>query len=79
VPARKAVVGCPPPYVLTSKLIAKRKPRKRAKTDGDEEEERVFEIDTYSLPYMGPYPSDAVRVNTVRYTPTQGTLRSVFD
>jgi intron-binding protein aquarius len=36
----------------------------------------VFEVDTYSLPYMGPYPSDAVRVNTVRYTPTQGMFSS---
>jgi hypothetical protein len=38
-----------------------------------EEEEQVFEVDTYTLPYMGPYPSDAFRVNSVRYTPTQGT------
>ena len=78
VPARKAVQGCPPPYVLTTKSIAKRNPRKRAKRDtADEEEEQVFEIDTYSLPYMGPYPSDTVRVNSVRYTPTQGTLFTV--
>jgi intron-binding protein aquarius len=73
VPANKSVKGCPPPYVLASKTVAKRKPRKRAKTDADEEEEQVFEVNTYSLPYMGPYPSDAVRVNQVRYTPTQGT------
>ena len=71
VPARKAVQGCPPPYVLTSKSLAKRKPRKRVKTDADEDQEQIFEVDTYTLPYMGPYPSDAVRVNSVRYTPTQ--------
>jgi hypothetical protein len=74
VPAKKAIQGCPPPYVLTTKSIAKRKPRKRVKTDNtDEDEEQVFEVDTYTLPYMGPYPSDTVRVNSVRYTPTQGT------
>ena len=74
VPARKAVQGCPPPYVLTTKSIVKRKPQKRAKTDHAQDgEEQVFEVDTYTLPYMGPYPSDAVRVNSVRYTPTQGT------
>jgi len=47
------------------------------KTDVEGEEEQVFEVDTYSLPYMGPYPSDVLRVNTVRYTPTQGTLLSI--
>jgi intron-binding protein aquarius len=74
VPVRKSVQGCPPPYVLKSKSIAKQKPRKRAKTDNaNEEEEQVFEVDTYTLPYMGPYPSDAIRVNSIRYTPTQGT------
>lgn len=73
VPAKKSIEGCPPPYVLTSKSVTKRKPRKRAKTDVEDEEEKVLEVDTYSLPYMGPYPSDAVRVNSVRYTPTQGT------
>ena len=73
VPARNSIQGCQPPYVLTSKSIAKRKPRKRVKTDVEGEEEQVFEVDTYSLPYMGPYPSDVLRVNTVRYTPTQGT------
>lgn len=46
------------------------------KTD-DGEEEQIFEVDTYALPYMGPYPSDVLRVNTVRYTPTQGTCRLV--
>jgi len=71
VPARKRMEGCPPPYVLTLKSAAKRKPKKRAKTDGDEEEEQVFEVDTYTLPYMGPYPSDALRVNKIRFTPTQ--------
>lgn len=78
VPARKSVQGCPPPYVLTSKSIAKQKPRKRAKADNaDEEEEQVFEVDTYALPYMGPYPFDAVRVNSIRYTPTQGTPSTI--
>jgi len=54
--------------------MTKQKPRKRAKVDVEEGEEQVFEANTYTLPYMGPYPSDAVRVNSIRYTPTQGTL-----
>ena len=59
--------------MLASKSIAKRKPQKRSKTEiEDKEDEEIFEVDTYSIPYMGPYPSDAVRVNTVRYTPSQG-------
>jgi len=48
------------------------------KTDTEGEEEQVFEVDTYSLPYMGPYPSDVLRVNTVRYTPTQGTSLPIY-
>jgi len=49
----------------------KRKATKGRKADS---EEKVIEVDSYSLSYQGPYPSDAVRVNTVRYTPTQGAL-----
>ena len=71
-PAGKAIPGCSPPYVLTSKSIAKRKTQKRVKTEIEDEDEEIFEVDTYSIPYMGPYPSDALRVNTVRYTPSQG-------
>jgi len=71
VPAVKAVESCPPPYILIQKTIAKRKPRKRAKTEAQEEVEEVLVADTYSLPYMGPYPSDVVRKNHIRFTPTQ--------
>ena len=73
VPASTEVEGCPPPYVLTSRSIPKRRTRKNANTDNNHHaEKRVYEVDTYSLPYMGPYPSDIVRVNAVRYTPAQG-------
>jgi hypothetical protein len=71
--AKKAVMGTPPPYVLASKSLAKRKAKKRAKLEDEEEEEQVYEIDTYSLPYEGPYPSDKIRVNHIPFTPTQGT------
>jgi intron-binding protein aquarius len=70
--ANKAVKGAPPPYVLTSKSLAKRKAKKRAKLEDAEEEEQVYEVDTYSLPYEGPYQSDKIRVNHIPFTPTQG-------
>lgn len=59
--------------MLTSKSLAKRKAKKRAKLDDAEEEEQVYEIDTYTLPYGGPYPTDKIRVNHIPFTPTQGT------
>jgi intron-binding protein aquarius len=76
--ARKEIQGCPPPYVLTSKVVSERKPWKRTKMDVDNEGEQILEVDTYSLPYMGPYPSDVVRANNVRYTPAQGIVLFKF-
>jgi hypothetical protein len=71
--ANKSVKGAPPPYVLTSKSLTKRKAKKRAKLEDPEEEEQVYEVDTYTLPYEGPYPSDKIRVNHIPFTPTQGS------
>jgi intron-binding protein aquarius len=73
VTANKSVQGCLPPYILTSKSLAKRKPKKRAHLEVDgNEEDQMYEVDTYTLPYEGPYPTDRVRVNTIPFTATQG-------
>jgi intron-binding protein aquarius len=70
VPVRKNIDGCPPPYVLTQYSQTRSRARKNPKPE-DWWEEKFFEVDTYSLPYMGPYPADVPRRNHIRYTPTQ--------
>lgn len=78
-PDAQAESSFPPPYVLehagTDVLpIPKQgKKRRRDQPDGPEPAQPVesFKVSTYQPPNNGPYPSDAPKLNTVRFTPAQ--------
>ncbi|KAF2167911.1 hypothetical protein M409DRAFT_22057 [Zasmidium cellare ATCC 36951] len=70
----------PPPYVLeaTSSQPAPPPPksgkkRRRDQPDGPDPvpTAETFRVSTYNPPNMGPYPTDAPKLNGVRFTPTQ--------
>nr|POE89766.1 intron-binding protein aquarius [Quercus suber] len=69
----------PPPYVLQSKGAAPppsakpSKKRRRDQPDGPEPAPAVesVKVTTYQPPNMGPYPTDTIKVNGVRFTPSQ--------
>ncbi|KAK5108344.1 hypothetical protein LTR62_008373 [Meristemomyces frigidus] len=69
----------PPPYVLESvgvePVSASRKSKKRRhdQPDGPEPAKAIesVRVSTYTPPSSGPYPTDAPKVNAVRFTPSQ--------
>lgn len=69
----------PPPYMLESAVSepapAPRpsKKRRRDQPDGPEAPPaaETVRVTTYQPPNNGPYPSDAPKLNTIRFTPTQ--------
>jgi intron-binding protein aquarius len=69
----------PPPYVLESvdsrppSPPPKSKKRRRDQPDGPEPAPaaETFKVSTYKPANTGPYPMDAPRLNSVRFTPTQ--------
>ncbi|KAI5293203.1 hypothetical protein KEM52_005749 [Ascosphaera acerosa] len=70
-----------PPFVLTTAPRAdqseqqQHKPsRKRRRAAADEPatpDARTISVSTYDTPSQGPYPTDALQLNTVRFTPAQ--------
>jgi intron-binding protein aquarius len=66
-----------PPYILqTSGQISAKHPsnpkkRRREQMEQEEPATNLVRVSTYKPPNNGPYPADAPRVNTVRFTPTQ--------
>ena len=69
----------PPPYVLesagTESALAPRpsKKRRRDQPDGAEAAPQIeaFKVSTYKPPNTGPYPTDAPKLNSIRFTPAQ--------
>ncbi|KAF2084989.1 P-loop containing nucleoside triphosphate hydrolase protein [Saccharata proteae CBS 121410] len=66
-----------PPYVVefateTTQEAPARSSKKRRKDLADVPQEvEKFLVSTYKPPNMGPYPADAPKLNTVRFTPAQ--------
>ncbi|KAK4570240.1 hypothetical protein LTR86_002320 [Recurvomyces mirabilis] len=70
----------PPPYVLESVAEQPQAPpprtskkRRRDQPDGPEPAQVIesVRVSTYTPPNTGPYPTDAPKLNTVRFTPSQ--------
>ncbi|KAF1812741.1 intron-binding protein aquarius [Eremomyces bilateralis CBS 781.70] len=76
-PSDDAQSSFAPPYVLGFSESAKDEPprtSKKRRRGQDDEPQPVVEsvkVSTYKPTNMGPYPSDAPKLNTVRFTPTQ--------
>ncbi|MCJ1466739.1 hypothetical protein MMC07_005359 [Pseudocyphellaria aurata] len=65
-----------PPYILETSLdplatTAKTKKRRRDVVDPVQHQAGSFKVSTYHPPLNGPYPSDAPKTNSVRFTPAQ--------
>lgn len=65
-----------PPYILETSLdppatTAKTKKRRRDGVDPFQHQADSFKVSTYHPPTNGPYPSDAPKSNSVRFTPAQ--------
>ncbi|KAJ5580048.1 uncharacterized protein N7459_006033 [Penicillium hispanicum] len=67
-----------PPYVLEyaktespEAPVAPAKKRRRAQDDQAEQALSTMRVSTYKPPNPGPYPVDAPKLNTVRFTPAQ--------
>ncbi|GAB7363062.1 hypothetical protein MBLNU230_g3355t1 [Neophaeotheca triangularis] len=70
----------PPPYVL-EQTVAEQEPaqrpakkRRRDQIDGKEAAQQApetFRVSTYKPENSGPYPADAPKLNTIRFTPAQ--------
>lgn len=66
--------GSGPPYVISQKpAVGQLESTKKRRRDREEAsaKDRPFEISTYKLPNMGPYPVDVPRTNRIKFTPTQ--------
>ena len=68
----------PPPYVLetiaSEPAPVESRPSKKRRREQDSNQQPEIEtvkVATYKPPNMGPYPTDAPKLNTVRFTPTQ--------
>ena len=67
----------PPPYVLettTAEAPVERPTKKRRKGDAEMSQAAVSEsvkVSSYKPPNNGPYPADAPKLNSVRFTPAQ--------
>lgn len=67
-----------PPYVLEmadkSEQLPAKKPSKKRRRDADpasQSEVETLKVSTYKPPNNGPYATDALRLNSVRFTPAQ--------
>ena len=66
-----------PPYILqisgqtTAKTPSNPKKRRREQMEQEESATNLVRVSTYKAPNNGPYPADAPRVNTIRFTPSQ--------
>lgn len=66
-----------PPYILetaTQNVAAvplNPKKRRREQMEQEEQSVKTIRVSTYDSPNNGPYPADAPRVNTIRFTPSQ--------
>jgi len=66
-----------PPYVLEfsesdpTPEARPSKKRRREETDAPKQEVETIKVSTYKPPNTGPYPMDALKLNSVRFTPTQ--------
>ncbi|OXV09032.1 hypothetical protein Egran_03204 [Elaphomyces granulatus] len=77
-PLRKEPPGFLPPYVLesvdrTPKAVTlnQSKKRRRGQADPIHDEPDIIHVSTYKPPHPGPYPVDAPRLNSIRFTPAQ--------
>ncbi|KAK4985364.1 hypothetical protein LTR66_008202 [Elasticomyces elasticus] len=77
-PAGDMDASLPPPYVLetsaaTETSVARpSKKRRREQVDASQADSvEVVKVSTYKPSNTGPYPSDAPKLNTVRFTPLQ--------
>lgn len=65
----------PPPYVLetTTTAVPETRPTKKRRREVDQEPAttEAVKVGTYKPPNPGPYPVDAPKLNTVRFTPAQ--------
>jgi intron-binding protein aquarius len=68
----------PPPYVLetiaSEPVPVETRPSKKRRREHDQNQQPEVEavkVSTYKPPNMGPYPTDAPKLNNVRFTPTQ--------
>lgn len=68
----------PPPYVLetiaSEPAPVESRPSKKRRREQDQNQQPDIEtvkVATYKPPNMGPYPTDAPKLNSVRFTPTQ--------
>ncbi|KAE9984695.1 hypothetical protein BLS_001690 [Venturia inaequalis] len=77
-PSEEQMSSFPPPYVLETTTaeaapIDARPSKKRRREQGQGQHSVVesIKVSTYKPPNTGPYPTDAPKSNTVRFTPTQ--------
>jgi intron-binding protein aquarius len=79
-PAEEAQSSFGPPYVVkypaaTEPVPAPARPSKKRRRDQAEVAQppvqESLQVATYKPPNMGPYPADALKQNTVRFTPAQ--------
>ncbi|QDS75244.1 hypothetical protein FKW77_000563 [Venturia effusa] len=77
-PSEEQMSSFPPPYILETTTaeaapVETRPPKKRRREQGQGQQSMVesIKVSTYKPPNTGPYPTDAPKTNTVRFTPTQ--------
>ena len=74
----KTIESFPPPYVIrdfpdTSPTVQPRSSKKRRRDDAEpvHHPSKYVKVSTYRPPASGPYPNDAPKQNSVRFTPVQ--------
>ncbi|KAH8732535.1 P-loop containing nucleoside triphosphate hydrolase protein [Phaeosphaeriaceae sp. PMI808] len=78
-PHEEAQTSFGPPYIVQYPAVAEpeiapARPSKKRRRDQVEVAQPLHEslhVSTYQPPNMGPYPADALKLNTVRFTPAQ--------
>ena len=66
-----------PPYILETRAptevqgLRLSKKRRRSDVEPDQHPSKIVKVSTYQPSNTGPYPSDAPRLNKIRFTPTQ--------
>ena len=77
-PEDKKIKSFPPPYVLqnstaTSPAVQSRSSKKRRRDDTEllQQASESVHVSTYRPPAIGPYLSDAPKINSIRFTPVQ--------
>lgn len=68
----------PPPYILEISGVKAASPpsrstkkRRRDEVDPESHTAEAVKASTYKMPNSGPYPNDAPKTNSIRFTPTQ--------